>query len=161
MPAGRPTDYTPELADRICLLISTTTLGTTKVSEMCGITRESLFTWRLRHPEFADKYAQAKREQQELMAEEIAEIADESPVCVMQGDGWTKECVDAAGVQRNRLRVDTSKWLMSKLAPKVYGDRQAIEHSGEIKSVIVPDRIATAPTGEVKPEFDRSDEEVK
>jgi hypothetical protein len=40
-----------------------------------------------------------------------------------------------AEVQRRRLIVDTSKWIASKLLPKVYGDNLKInhEHSGEIK----------------------------
>lgn len=31
---------------------------------------------------------------------------------------------------RSRLRVDTRKWLLSKMLPKVYGDRAALELSG-------------------------------
>ena len=33
-------------------------------------------------------------------------------------------------IQRSRLRVDSRKWLASKLAPKKYGDRLAAELSG-------------------------------
>jgi hypothetical protein len=51
----------------------------------------------------------------ERWSEEIVELADE-PVAPN----------DNAAVQRARLRVDTRKWLMSKLAPRKYGDR--VEH---------------------------------
>ena len=34
------------------------------------------------------------------------------------------------GIQRSRLRVDTMKWMASKLAPRKYGDR--VEH--DVKS---------------------------
>lgn len=34
-------------------------------------------------------------------------------------------------IQRDRLRVDTLKWSASKLAPRVYGDRTAHEHTGK------------------------------
>jgi hypothetical protein len=37
--------------------------------------------------------------------------------------------VDNAMVQKQRLRVDTRKWLLSKLAPKKYGDK--LELSGD------------------------------
>ena len=30
---------------------------------------------------------------------------------------------DAVAVQRNKLRIDTRKWLAGKLRPKVYGDK--------------------------------------
>jgi hypothetical protein len=51
----------------------------------------------------------------ERWADEIVTLADE-PVAPN----------DNAAVQRARLRVDTRKWLMSKLAPRKYGDR--VEH---------------------------------
>jgi len=40
-----------------------------------------------------------------------------------------------AEVQRRRLIVETSKWIASKLLPKVYGDNLKInhEHSGKIQ----------------------------
>ncbi len=34
--------------------------------------------------------------------------------------GWT---VNGEHIQRSRARIDTRKWLMSKRAPKKYGDR--------------------------------------
>jgi hypothetical protein len=35
-------------------------------------------------------------------------------------------------VQRSKLRVDSRKWLLSKLAPKKYGDRTDVNLSGSI-----------------------------
>ncbi|MBX8785491.1 hypothetical protein HBA94_17175 [Ochrobactrum sp. GRS2] len=49
------------------------------------------------------------------MAEDILDIADD------------EECAD---VQKAKLRIDTRKWLMSKMAPKKYGDKVMNEHSG-------------------------------
>ena len=39
---------------------------------------------------------------------------------------------NSESVQRSKLRVDTRKWLMSKLAPKKYGEKVDLEHSGEV-----------------------------
>ena len=69
------------------------------------------------------------------MAEEILEVANETPLTVISGEGangssWTKEAIDPAGIQRNRLRVDTMKFLMSKLAPKRYGEKTQTELTG-------------------------------
>ena len=64
---------------------------------------------------FSTQYARARALRVERWAEEIIELADEP---VAPGDN--------AAVQRARLRVDTRKWLMSKLAPRKYGDR--VEH---------------------------------
>jgi hypothetical protein len=47
------------------------------------------------------------------LADEILEIADD-----IAGDP-----------ARDRLRLDTRKWLMSKIAPKVYGDKLDLTHA--------------------------------
>ena len=50
------------------------------------------------------------------MVDDLLEIADN------QGDDGD----DRARVNRDRLRVDVRKWILSKLAPKRYGDRLAL-----------------------------------
>ncbi len=121
-PVGRPTDYTPELADRICELVATSTFGTKKLCKTHDWMPDDtcIYKWRYRHPEFASKYAEAKARQADLLAEEIIEIAD---------DGLNDTYVDDQGnvktdtdvIQRSRLRIDTRKWIACKLLPKVYG----------------------------------------
>jgi len=46
----------------------------------------------------------------DAMVEEILEICDSTDT-------------DDAAIARDRLRIDTRKWLMAKLAPRKYGDR--------------------------------------
>jgi hypothetical protein len=116
---ARPTDYTQETADEICSLLAE---GRSLRSilrdndDMPGMT--SVFKWLRIHEEFAKQYAQAKLEAADAMADEIQDIADN-----LTGD-----------VQRDRLRVDTRKWIASKLKPKKYGDKvdATIEHSGQV-----------------------------
>lgn len=84
---------------------------------------------------FADKYARAKEEQAELMAEEIIAIADDSQndLEVRYGaDGKPYKVEDKEVVNRSKLRVDTRKWLLSKLIPKKYGDKLDLNHSGDV-----------------------------
>ena len=33
-------------------------------------------------------------------------------------------------LEHRRMRVDARKWMMGKLAPKKYGDKQVLEHGG-------------------------------
>jgi len=40
--------------------------------------------------------------------------------------------LDAASVQHNRLKIDTRFRLLSKVCPERYGDKVAVEHSGNI-----------------------------
>lgn len=74
----------------------------------------------------------ARELQAEYMAEDILSIADEECTMVKadkhgsqddDGQGNTEVVFDSTAVQRNRLRVDARKWLLSKLAPKKYGDK--------------------------------------
>lgn len=73
--------------------------------------------------DFSQRYTRARQVGFLLMAEELAEIAD---------DGRNDTYVDDNGdviinhdvVARSRLRLDTRKWLLAKMLPKVYGERE-------------------------------------
>lgn len=83
--------------------------------------------------EFAEQYARAREAQTESMADEILAIADDSThdtMTIKRGDLET-EVADNEWINRSRLRVDTRKWLMGKLAPKKYGEKIQQEHTGK------------------------------
>lgn len=92
-----------------------------------------------RQPEFTEQYARAREAQADKLAEEMLAISDEECTTVRadkhgsrddDGTGSTEVVFDATAVARNRLRVDTRKWLASKMAPKKYGDKIQAEHTG-------------------------------
>lgn len=60
------------------------------------------------------------------MAEEIREIADES-----------SQLEHSHEIQAARLRVDTRKWLLSKMLPREFGDRLDVTQSGDLKINVV------------------------
>ena len=75
-------------------------------------------------------YARGKVKQADYMAEEILSIADDATndyMAVMNADGSERDVLNSEHVQRSRLRIDSRKWLMSKLIPKKYGDRLALD----------------------------------
>lgn len=97
--------------------------------------KSTVFRWLAAHEAFRDQYARARELQAEHMAEEILEIADEESTMVRKskhqpgaadGDEEVEVVFDSAAVARNRLRVDTRKWLMSKMAPKKYSEKLAV-----------------------------------
>ncbi len=51
-------------------------------------------------------------------------------------DSTAEECRDivdgAEDVAKARLQFDERRWYLSKLAPKRYGDKQQVEHSGHV-----------------------------
>jgi hypothetical protein len=70
--------------------------------------QSTVFKWLSSNEAFSKQYAHARTVQMEAMAEEILEIADSA---------------DSENYNPSRLQVDTRKWLMSKLAPKKFGDK--------------------------------------
>lgn len=83
--------------------------------------------------EFREQYARARESLLEHWAEECIEISDDGAndtyeVEVLPGVKVTK--VDFDRIQRSKLRVDTRRWLLSKLAPKRYGDKLELSGPG-------------------------------
>lgn len=121
---GRPTDYTDKLADEICDVISCSNKG---IKKLCEANEnwphpDTIFLWLKTHKYFSDQYVRAKQLQIEVFIDEILEISDDNTHdYISTSDG--KKVIDHEHVQRARLRIDTRKWLASKLVPKVYGER--------------------------------------
>lgn len=78
MTAGRPTDFTPELGDRILALMAEG-LSLAAAAAECDVHRQRVYEWKDRHPEFADtvKLAMAKRQ---VFLERRLLTASEGPV---------------------------------------------------------------------------------
>ena len=74
-------------------------------------------------PALAEHYDRARVALIDRLADEVLELAD-APVPVLD-NGAT----DNALVRQRQLQVDTRKWFLSKLAPKVYGDRLDVQVS--------------------------------
>jgi len=75
----------------------------------------------LQDEEKLKKYARATEIRSDKMAEDILTISDNiSGDVIIIGE---KKFIDHAVVQRDRLRVDARKWLLSKMHPKKYGEK--------------------------------------
>lgn len=87
----------------------------------------AVFRWISIHPEFEEQYARAKAAMLEYYADELVEIADDES----NDKSGELEMPNSVAVQRSRLRVDTRKWILSKLAAKKYGDKLDMNLSGK------------------------------
>jgi len=79
-----------------------------------------------KNPEFAEQYARAMDIRVENLADELIDIAEDGSNDWMERqnrDGSTYIAFDREAIERSRLRIDTRKWIASKLKPKKYGDR--------------------------------------
>lgn len=128
-PVGRPTKYTPELALEICEAIATNTLSWTELAELFPHfpDRSNIRLWRHRFPEFRAMYAEAKKDQADLYIEELRELARDRSRDIIVGEKGDHG--NSAAVQRDRLIIDTDKWIACKVLPKIYGDHAKEEES--------------------------------
>lgn len=131
-PRGRPTEYTEEAAQEVCARIAA---GET----LRAICREdgmpepaTVRTWAMDNREgFAARYATARAHGADAIAEQMLEMADtpligEKSVTKLTG----VEITTGDAVERSKLGVDTRKWLLSRWAPKAYGEKSSLEVSG-------------------------------
>lgn len=130
---GRPSEYSQETADFICSEIADgKSLRTIALNENCPVTA-TIFAWLRKYPEFLTQYTCAKDEQAESLVEEILDIADNNTrdVRVINRNGVEVEIVDNDVVNRSKLRIETRKWLASKLKPKKYSDHIDLTTNGK------------------------------
>lgn len=133
MPAGRPSEFTQEKADYICRELAEGRSLRSICEEKGTPNITTIFYWLRNYPEFSKQYAEAREMQMERMAEEILQIADDADrdTIIKKGkSGEEYEAMNSEWVQRSKLRVDTRKWLMSKMAPKKFGEKVSQEISG-------------------------------
>ena len=114
---GRPTSFTQKMADAICEKLADGKSLRSICLEESMPAKATVFRWLAAHPSFRDQYAHARESQADTLADEIQDIADE-------------KCKDMVAVQRNKMRIDSRKWLASKMRPKIYGDRVEPEGGG-------------------------------
>lgn len=129
---GRPSLYTDEVAKEICARLS----SGQSLREVCrdeSMPHEATVrTWvREDYNGFYTQYTQARELGYHAMADELLEIADDGQNDWMERNADDGSAWEANGehLQRSRLRVDTRKWMLSKVLPKIYGDKVGIEHS--------------------------------
>lgn len=137
--AGRPTDYTDELAIQICSRLA----NGESLASICRRddmpARQTIYRWLFdgKHRQFSDSYAEARKIQAETLADELFDIADDASNDWMirngkdDDEGWR---FNGEHYQRSRLRVDTRKWYLSKVLPK-FADKQQIENTHKFEGL--------------------------
>ena len=84
------------------------------------------YCWINNNEDFSIRIARARELGIDAIAEDTVAIIDEPPAIGPDGK------VDSGHVQWMRARVDQRLKLLAKWSPKKYGDKQQIEHSGNI-----------------------------
>jgi hypothetical protein len=113
---GRPSIWTPELEDEICLRILTRSLRS--VCSDADMPAEETVYVRIRDNEsFADKYARARQSRAYRRAEDIDQLTE----------AVANNRLDP---QAARVAIDAIKWQAGKEAPKVFGEKLELNGPG-------------------------------
>jgi hypothetical protein len=115
--------------------------GKSLISALKGrLSSQTFYDYLDKNDEWSKKYARATELRAEKMAEETLEIADcigDDVVTLPDG----REVENQRVINRDRLRVDTRKWLLSKLHPKKYGEKISQELTGKDGAALIPQTI--------------------
>lgn len=138
---GRPSDYDGAIADAICAEIATSSKSIRTICKAKGMPHAAtVMRWLRTNEVFREQYTRAKEEQADYLAEEMLEIADDD-----QDD--EKAFVGSNHIQRDKLKVETRKWIAAKLKPKKYGDKIDMTSGGE---KLPPINLSALPTEVLK-----------
>jgi len=125
MPRGRPSTYTEELAEDICLQVSTTPK---MLEDLCEENEHwpsanCIYEWRIKYPDFGERYTRAKQCQIEPLVSQILLLARNEAKDFIENDDGSL-IPNTPAMTRRRLEIDAIKWFAAKLAPKIYGERK-------------------------------------
>lgn len=132
--AGRPSTFTQGIVDVICARLAEG-VSLRSICRDDGMPSIGAFlAWVGARPTLAEQYARARASCMDAMAEDILDIADTPEIGTKTVSKVTgTETTEGDMVEHRRLRIEARKWLMSKMAPKKYGDKLAIEGGLTVK----------------------------
>lgn len=127
---GRPSLYSEELADRICELIADEK-SVEDIGSMEGMPcSKTIWRWMDSNDDFVQRCARASKIRAARLVEGMVGIEKQTIAGV----------IDPAVA---RVVLSNQQWRASKLDSKRFGDKQQIEHSGEVKQTREPGVIAS------------------
>ena len=123
---GRPSIYSEDLANEICrrLADGESTRQICRDDHMPAMSQ--IYIWQRDRADFQKRYAEAREIWLEHLAHEILDIGDDSQNDWMDREtrsGRIQRQPDRELTQRSQIRIEARKWLLSKLRPDKYGDR--------------------------------------
>lgn len=113
---GRPTEYTPELGEKILALMQEG-LSLTAAAAECDVHRQRVYEWEGRHPEFAEDVKLGRAKRQAFLERRLMGAAD-GPI------------------------VTSSIFALKNTNPDDWRDKREVEHSGGIETTTKEQRDA-------------------
>ena len=182
---GRPSIYSDELRDNICNRLADGESLRSICRDDDMPSRPTIARWIIENmgevkdgdqvltEGFYYHYTRAREIGLDVMADEILDISDDGSNDYMEREldnGRIIEVVNHENIARSRLRADSRKWYLSKMAPKRYGNERTIRHQqldgdGEATDPVKPevniqmDEINKAIHGEMEKIVNQTKEE--
>jgi hypothetical protein len=114
-PAGRPTNYSQDVAVEFCERVITGRDLKDVCSDDDMPSYSSVYRWRLAHPEFDFQCARAREALADHEMHELKRLAD--------------ACTED-NVNSTRVKLNHYQWRVMKIAPRIYGEVSRHEVSG-------------------------------
>lgn len=91
-----------------------------KAAKSVGVWETTIYGWLKADKEFHELYTHAREKQADRLVEQMIDISDNSENDLISDENGQR--VNQEVIARSRLRVETRKWIASKMKPRVYGD---------------------------------------
>jgi hypothetical protein len=122
--------FSQEKADAICARLAEGE-SLRKAAKAEDVAPSTVLHWEDTIPAFAEQYTGARARGYRMLAEDILEISDRSGADTWtDSDGNTR--TDSEVVARAKLMVDSRKWMLAKMLPKVFGEKVEHDHKGNL-----------------------------
>lgn len=109
-----------EKIEAVLAILSAGVPGVIRACREANVPRMTFIDWVDADKDLAGRYARARSIGMDALAEEIVDLSDTEPSEVTTAFG---SHADSAHVAWKKNQIDARKWLLSKLAPKKYGER--------------------------------------
>ncbi|WP_156108924.1 hypothetical protein [Hymenobacter sp. APR13] len=115
---GRPCKYNDQLASEICWRLAAGDALHKICNDKHMPSTVTVYAWLFddSKKEFLNRYTQARKMQAYGWADQIISISD-----------GAASADTMVAINRDRLKADNRKWLLSKLIPSKYGDKPEVE----------------------------------
>lgn len=159
---GRKSEYTEEVANKICEQLS----DGVPLREICRAegmpSWRTVYDWQTAHKDFAARIARAREIGEDAIAQECLRIADTPMIgtkTVSKATGL--ETTEADMIEHRRLQIDTRLKLLAKWNPRKWGDKVTLAGDNEnplkVEQTIDATKLSTAALAEILAAKNESD----
>lgn len=122
---------------------------------------QTIFSWFRKHPEFHALYLDAVQARADLIFEEMLDIADTTEEGqevterqTEEGTFTTTKTFDR--IAHRSLKIDTRKWMLTRMAPRKYGDKLQVGGAADLPPVSTVDvtKLSTQALAELMALYD-------